>query len=151
MNLLDTISDISWYSLVPVVLLFLCGFVLLVAGRRVMRAGFASAGLLLGGVAHLLVNSLKQAREKTGSGLVAVQDWLLWVHVKESALLMSVVYIWVGAIALAFSMDDIQWVTAFFVGYSIDSFVDVFLQRFSERMSAETESIRKKLVGAAPT
>jgi len=65
--------------------------------------------LLLGAVAHLLIGSLKQTREKTGSGLVAVEDWLLWLHVKESALLMTVSYIWVGAIALAFSLTGIQW------------------------------------------
>ena len=105
--------------------------------------------LLLGGVAHLLVDSLKQSREKAGSGLVAVHDWLLWLHVKESSLLMAVIYIWVGFIGLAFSMTGIQWVTAFFVGYSIDSFVDIFLQRFSEGMSAETELIRKELGGEA--
>jgi hypothetical protein len=94
--------------------------------------------LLLGAVVHLLVGAVKQSREKTGSELLAMRDWLLWLHVKESALLMAILYLWVGLIGLAFSFDEVQWVTGFFVGYSIDSFVDLFLQRFSQVASIET-------------
>jgi hypothetical protein len=79
------------------------------------------------------------------ASLLAVHDWLLWLHVKESALLMGVLYIWVGLIGLAFTVDTVQWAMAFFVGYSIDSFVDLFLQRFSQAASARTEALREDL------
>jgi hypothetical protein len=102
--------------------------------------------LLLGAVAHTLVDAVKQSRENSGSGLQAMTDWLLWLHVQESALLMSVLYLWIGLIGLAFSFDEVQWITGFFVGYSIDSFVDLFLQRFSRAVSTQTEAISGQLV-----
>jgi hypothetical protein len=101
--------------------------------------------LILGAGAHLLVDALKQSRENKEAALLAVHDWLLWLHVKESALLMGVLYIWVGLIGLAFTVDTVQWAMAFFVGYSIDSFVDLFLQRFSQAVSARTEALREDL------
>lgn len=49
-DLMNSISEIRLGGLVPVGLLFLCGVILWAAGRRVMRVGFAAAGLLVGGV-----------------------------------------------------------------------------------------------------
>lgn len=90
--------------------------------------------LVAGAVAHMIVGALKQARERADAGLVAIKDWLLWVHIRESSLLISVFYLWVGLVILAFLPNKpIAWTLAFFTGYGIDSFVDLFLQKFSQR------------------
>jgi hypothetical protein len=49
-DLTRTITELPLTGLIPVVLLLLVGLVLWGAGRRVLRTGFAAAGLILGGV-----------------------------------------------------------------------------------------------------
>ena len=48
-DLSQTILDAPTASLIPVGLLFVCGLVLWMAGRRVVRPGFAAIGIILGG------------------------------------------------------------------------------------------------------
>ncbi len=48
-DLSQTILDAPSASLIPVGLLFVCGLVLWMAGRRVVRPGFAAIGIILGG------------------------------------------------------------------------------------------------------
>jgi hypothetical protein len=45
----QTIQEVPSAGLIPVGLLFVCGLVLWLAGRRVMRPGFAATGLIVGG------------------------------------------------------------------------------------------------------
>jgi hypothetical protein len=49
-DLIQVIQDLPWPGLIPVVLLLVVGLVLWAAGRRVLKTGFAAAGLILGGV-----------------------------------------------------------------------------------------------------
>lgn len=36
-----------------------------------------------------------------------------------------------------------MWATAFFVGYSIDSFVDIFVQRFGQTISTRVDGAER--------
>ena len=36
-------------------------------------------------------------------GLVALEDWLLWCHVRETPLLLSILYLWIGLIGMGFA------------------------------------------------
>ena len=49
-ELLESISELSIKGLIPIGLLFFCGLLLWAAGRRVMRVGFATIGLIAGGL-----------------------------------------------------------------------------------------------------
>jgi hypothetical protein len=92
--------------------------------------------LLLGSSAHVLVNALKERRAQPDPGsFIALDDWIVWAHIREHSILWSVVYLWCGLIMLAWT-HSLDWRTAFFAGYSIDSVIDLFLQRF-QKVSAE--------------
>lgn len=113
---------------------------------RFPELGNAYIFLLLGAVSHVLVGAIKQTRQRASAGLVALEDWLLWCHVRETSLVLSIVYLWIGVVGMAFLFEPpIPWHTAFFVGYSIDSFVDIFLGKFSARAESELASLRSNV------
>jgi hypothetical protein len=97
--------------------------------------------LLLGALAHIVVNLLKQDRAGSASTR-GLSDWLLRIHVKEASFMVSAGSLAVAPIAMAFFFDSVEWATAFFVGYSYDSFLDLFLQRFEGVVSAVTKTIK---------
>jgi hypothetical protein len=97
--------------------------------------------LLLGAVGHIVVNLLKQDRASTGSAR-GLSDWLLRIHVKEASFMLSAGSLALAPIAMAFFFDSVEWATAFFVGYSYDSFLDLFLQRFEGVVSSVTKTIK---------
>lgn len=96
--------------------------------------------VLLGGLVHIGVDAIKQSRGSR-RGVIALEDWFLWGHINESGLIFGVMSMWIGFFGLVFLMDNVQWQTAFLVGYSIDSFVDMFLQRFNVFISSNTPTI----------
>ena len=102
---------------------------------RFSELAAAYSCLMAGAVVHLLVGGVKQARQDAADGIVAVKDWLLWVHVREASLALSIIYLWIGLVGLVFLVEPpLSWATAFFVGYSIDSFVDLFMDRFATQV-----------------
>jgi hypothetical protein len=105
--------------------------------------------VFVGALVHLLIDALKQARSQNVTAFRAVDDWLLWLHVKEMPILWGILSLWIGIVGLAFMQSDFTLTTAFFVGYSIDSFVDLFLQRFGKSVSSRTESVTRSLERAA--
>ena len=103
------------------------------------------AFVILGGVIHLGVDGLKQARAGQNRTLLAIEDWLLWIHIHEVDILMGVFSLWVGFFGLlTVSPSEINWETAFFIGYSIDSFIDLFLQRFDNNKHAAVAVINQQ-------
>jgi hypothetical protein len=101
--------------------------------------------LAIGSAGHILINALKESRaQRSSEDFVAVDDWLLWIHVRERSIRWGVVYLWCGLIMLAWT-HSLDWRTAFFAGYSIDSVVDLFLDRFQKLTGKGTEAIKQKL------
>ncbi|MDP8983340.1 MAG: hypothetical protein M3O35_22420 [Acidobacteriota bacterium] len=101
--------------------------------------------LVLGSVGHLLVNALKESRSKPAEGsFVALDDWTLWIHVREWSIVWSILYLWCGLIMLAWTHSQ-DWRTAFFAGYSIDSVIDLFLDRFQKLAGTEAEAVKQRL------
>lgn len=104
------------------------------------------AFVILGGLIHLGVDGLKQARAGQNRTLLAVEDWLLWIHIHEVDILVGVFSLWVGFFGLlTVSPAEINWETAFFIGYSIDSFIDLFLQRFNNNKNAAITVVTQQL------
>lgn len=86
--------------------------------------------VLLGSFLHVVIASFKQARSGGNQPFTALEDFVLWIHVKELAIMGGIFSVWFVLFGMAFfgKLPDIK--TAFFVGYGIDSMVDVVLKRF---------------------
>lgn len=104
----------------------------------------AYALLLAGGALHVGVDALKQLRAPA-SPLLALEDSLLWIHVKELPNIAGLVSFWIGLVGLAWAFPVIDGPTAFFVGYSIDSFVELFLARFDVAAGKQAGAARERL------
>lgn len=101
--------------------------------------------ITLGGVAHIGIDALKQARANKGQAFLAIEDMLMWVHVKELSIITGIASLIIGSLALAITLPKVEWQMAFFVGYSIDSFIDLFLQRFTETAAISAQTLKGKL------
>lgn len=103
----------------------------------------------LGGFFHIAIDILKQNRitfKQIRSGeqkpSLLPQNWLIWFHVKELTFSIGVVTLWVGFLIFVFYFKDIENIkTAFLIGYSIDSVIDIFLQRFTKIVSTGSEAL----------
>jgi hypothetical protein len=101
--------------------------------------------LSVGSMLHLLVGTLKQSRDLAGRSSLVLGDLILWVHVREVSICLGMLALPLAITALAFSLDEVGWETAFFVGYSIDSFLGLFLDRFAMTASTRTSQLEKAL------
>ena len=99
--------------------------------------------LFAGTLAHLAIEAIKAARAQTRPSFQAMNDWVLWVHVREMQLLWGIFDGWLGYVLLVTTLGaaSFQWQAAFFSGYSIDSVVEVFLGRFQAVVKAQTAAI----------
>lgn len=104
--------------------------------------------LTFGSLAHLGVNALKQSRAETNRSFVALEDWVLWLHVRETSIIWGIVYLWLGFLIVAWALPGTNWQTFFFAGYSIDSIVNLFLERFQKLTSTKSGEIQASLKGA---
>jgi hypothetical protein len=93
------------------------------------------AFVIAGGAVHLGVDAIKQARASSGQSFLALEDWFVWIHINEIGVIVGVISMWIGFFGLLFLSGRVDWQTAFLVGYSIDSFVDMFLQRFNTSLT----------------
>ena len=98
--------------------------------------------LLLGAAGHVVVNMLKKDRAENASTR-GLADWLLRVHVKETSFWASAATLALAPLAMAFLFKSVDWKTAFFFGYSYDSFIDLFLQRFEGAAASAAETMKK--------
>lgn len=105
--------------------------------------------IVLGSLAHILIDAIKQARAQTAASFRAIDDWIMWVHVREVPILASIASLWIGIIGLAWFQPEFTLTSAFFVGYSIDSFVDLFLERFSGMASSGTKALTDRISAQA--
>jgi hypothetical protein len=101
--------------------------------------------IVLGSLAHILVDAVKQARAQSRASFRAIDDWILWVHVREVPILSSIVSLWIGIVGLAWFQPEFSLTSAFFVGYSIDSFVDIFLERFSGVATSSAKALTDQI------
>jgi hypothetical protein len=89
--------------------------------------------VLLGSLLHVVIAAFKQARSGTEQPFTALEDFSLWVHVKEVPIMGGILTIWIGLFGMVFLGKLPEWQTALFVGYGIDSIVDVMLRRFEAK------------------
>jgi hypothetical protein len=97
--------------------------------------------ILLGSGAHLAVEALRAKKNNSRPNFQALNDWLLWVHVRESQIVKGLLYIWAGYALLVFFVPGLTPIAAFFGGYSIDSVTELFLERFQTVSKLETDAL----------
>jgi hypothetical protein len=98
--------------------------------------------LFAGAAGHLLIDALKQKRGQPASCFAAMDNWLLWVHVREMSLLYSILWADLGFVLLTGTIHDLDWRGAFAAGYSIDSITDLFLSRFETLIGQAAAQIK---------
>lgn len=129
-----TVTSIDFASADPATLnvtaYFLCACLLIV---------------IVGGLTHLLIGGVKQMKSAEAGSLLALEGWLRWFHIKELQNWAAVVSLVLGFLGMVFILKTADYATAFLIGYSIDSFVDLFLTRFDVTITTKTGELKKKV------
>ncbi len=105
-------------------------------------------GLVLGAVAHLVVDAIKQEQVADSGAFTALEDWFVWGHVREYALVVTVVSLGAILVGLAVLFPDpgsIAFLTALGAGYSSDSVLGLFVTRFQTAASVASDVVTEKL------
>jgi hypothetical protein len=111
----------------------------------------AYVGMLAGVLVHVVVEALKQAQRRGSGSFLALEDWFLWVHVRETALLVGILSVWAVLVGLALTLStpgSISFITAFAVGYSLDSFLGLFITRFDTVARSAVEAATGRVTGS---
>jgi len=103
--------------------------------------------VVVGAVVHLGVDALKEEKNTTSEtdSILAVDEWLLWVHIKELLILKGCLIILIGFAVLILVVPDLSYLTAFAAGYSIDSLGDLFINKFESVMTAKGDVAKKAI------
>ena len=91
--------------------------------------------LMAGGLVHTFVDVWKQYQTKPDHATNMLGNWALWVHVKQASIVTGILTLWAGFIILVAIQQIGDAGAAFFAGYSIDSFIGLFLVRFTDTAS----------------
>jgi hypothetical protein len=105
--------------------------------------------ILVGSGAHFAISALKNAKSDSKPNFQPIDDWVLWLHVHEAAVRKGILSIWLGYTLLAFGLPKLDWSSAFFAGYSIDSITDLFLSRFEDLATTKTAALTKEVKNLA--
>lgn len=98
----------------------------------------------LGSVVHLALGTLKQRRSGMIGQTQALDDLLLFIHVREVAIVWTIISTAIGTVGLCFLSPGPSVEAALIVGYSLDSFIDLFLMRFETRATGVSRGLQGK-------
>jgi hypothetical protein len=106
--------------------------------------------LLTGALAHVIVEAIKQDQRSDAASFRALEDWFVWVHVRETALIVGVLSLFAILVGLALLMPEpgaLTFVAAFGAGYSFDSILGLFMTRFDGSGKAAAQLVAGRLAG----
>ena len=104
------------------------------------------AWVLIGASAHFIIALVKSGQ--SGESLILARQ-IGWLSTKQGPIVVAVLSLWIISYGAwrgfggEFDRD-----TAFFAGYSFDSFIDIILTRFDTSVNTATDKIRKRLAPA---
>ena len=96
-----------------------------------------------GALFHLVVLLAKNRKAVGETGSWSPRQLALWGLLQEKSLWIGVGLLWLGPLALAAVLKSTDLATAFFVGYSFDSFLDLFLTRFADAAALQQSGLAK--------
>lgn len=104
--------------------------------------------VLIGVVVHVLIGSYKRSREQGGlPPMIAVGDLSLWLNAKSGQLILRLGLALFAFVALASGAGpaNVTMLNAFLLGYSLDSFVEIFSGSLDSRATNLTSDLKKQL------
>ncbi|MBU7021417.1 MAG: hypothetical protein HXS41_10210 [Theionarchaea archaeon] len=101
--------------------------------------------VIFGGIAHIGIDALKQIRTSGEHTFKVLEDLISWIHIKEGPILVGIFTLFLGVLIFVSLFEKIDWKAAFFVGYSIDSVIDLYFQRFTTSSSKYTDALLKSV------
>jgi hypothetical protein len=112
----------------------------------VMISGWGA--LLFGIVVHLAVGNAKRKQDQAGlPPVVAVGDLPVIINARLGQFLIKILMALIGLFGLVFStsIQQITMFNAFLVGYSLDSFIELFSTSIEQRASAQVSAMKEQL------
>jgi hypothetical protein len=98
--------------------------------------------MLGGAAAHVAIDMLKESRAAGPGELTAINDLVLWIHIREGLLKSGILVLLLGFLILVVTVPAIDTTTIFVAGYSIDSLGDVFISRFESVMETKGQVLK---------
>lgn len=113
-------------------------------GRQTSQALMQAYIAVLGGaIFHLIITLAKNRKAIGDSGAWSPKQLALWGLLQEKSLWIGVGLLWLGPLGMSTVLKSTDLATAFFVGYSFDSFLDLFLTRFADTVALESSGLAK--------
>lgn len=111
--------------------------------------------IFVGALVHIVVDAVKEVREKPKASFTAIGSWGLWVNARETSILGGIVTVMIAFVGTVFtavsaSKDGqlVDWTAAVGIGYGVDSIAGIYLNRFQTVVSKLTEAAEAKAKGA---
>ncbi|MDD1689707.1 MAG: hypothetical protein LUQ66_03510 [Methanoregula sp.] len=101
--------------------------------------------IICGAVAHIIIGGIKEIQSSDSRPLKAVDDWMLWIHVKEVPILRGIAVICIGFAVLMAANAPTDYFTLFIAGYSIDSIGDLVVNKFDTVLTAKGDALKTSL------
>jgi hypothetical protein len=106
--------------------------------------------LFVGALIHVVIDAIKQQQRSGPGAFIALDDWFMWIHVREVSNAVSIVSLWVVIFLLAVAYPfppGIDRLSALFAGYSLDSVLGIAITRFESLASSKTSALETTLTG----
>jgi hypothetical protein len=104
--------------------------------------------ILVGVIVHVAVGSVKrnQSQGKFPS-IASLGDIPLLLDARSGQIILKIMISLVGIFGLAFAsgIKNVTPLNAFLVGYSLDSFIEIFSSGIEQRASAQASALKKQL------
>jgi hypothetical protein len=101
------------------------------------------AFLIGGAVAHIVIQGVTVSRRAKTSRSRPWNDWVTWINAHETQVIQGLASLFLGFFMLSFTMKGFTWPTAFFAGYTIDSWLDTLLDRFEQLATSKAKTFRE--------
>jgi len=98
--------------------------------------------MLGGAAAHIAIDMLKESRTAKPEQLLAINDLVLWIHIKEAVMKSGILILFLGFLILMVTVPSINAETMFVAGYSVDSLGDLFIARFESVMDTKGKALK---------
>lgn len=118
--------------------------------ENILTTLLAAWGSTLAGLAtHAAIGSIKRAQSRAGlPPVIAVDDIPLLFNALSGQIMVKLVMAFLGFCGLVFtsqSLDQVTITTGFLLGYSLDSFIEIFGANIAQRANAQAAALKQQL------